>query len=239
VRSIPFCVLFDQGQPVDGFVGAQPEAQIRQFLDRHVPSTEDAQAEAQAEEAEVLEAEGDTEAALAKLQQAVAVAPGNDAARCDYVKLLLELKRVPQARMAFDPIAGKGALDGRIASLGLWLQACEKAPSLRSADALRAAITANRRDFDARYQLAQGHFAAGRFTDAMDELLEIVMRDKQWNEQLARRTYVAILDLMSKPAPKAAPEPAKGTLEVAGKQATVASDPVVDQYRRKLSMALF
>jgi len=239
VRSIPFCVLFDQGQPVDGFVGAQPEAQIRQFLDRHVPSREDAQAEAQAEEAEALEAEGDTEAALAKLQQAVAVAPGNDAARCEYVKLLLELKRVPQARMAFDPIAGKIALDGRIAALALWLQACEKVPSLRSPDALRAAIAANRRDFDARYELAQGHFAAGRFTEAMDELLEIVMRDKQWNEQLARRTYVAILDLMSKPAPKAAPEQAKGALEVTSKPTTAASDPIVDQYRRKLSMALF
>jgi len=239
VRSIPFCVLFDQGQPVDGFVGAQPEAQIRQFLDRHVPTSEDAQAEAQAEEAEALEAEGDTDAALAKLQQAVAVAPGNDAARCDYLKLLLELRRVPQARMAFDPIAGKAALDGRIAALGLWLDACEKAPSLRSPDALRAAIAANRRDFDARYALAQQHFSAGRWTDAMDELLEIVMRDKQWNDQLARRTYVAILDLMSKPAPKAAPEAAKGTLEVAGKPAAAPSDPVVDQYRRKLSMALF
>src|SRR5690606_265602 len=78
VRSIPFCVLFDQGQPIDGFVGAQPEAQVRQFLDRHVPTTEEAQAEADVEEAEVLEAEGDTDAALAKLQQAVAVAPGND-----------------------------------------------------------------------------------------------------------------------------------------------------------------
>jgi putative thioredoxin len=155
------------------------------------------------------------------------------------VKLLLELRRVPQARMALDPIAGKAALDGRIAALELWLQACETAPSLRSADALRAAIAANRRDFDARYELAQGHFAAGRFTDAMDELLEIVMRDKQWNEQLARRTYVAILDLMSKPAPKAAPEAVKGTLEVAGKPAAAPGDPVVDQYRRKLSMALF
>jgi len=73
----------------------------------------------------------------------------------------------------------------------------------------------------------------------MDELLEIVMRDKQWNEQLARKTYVAILELMSKPAPKAVPEQAKGALEVAGKPAAASSDPVVDQYRRKLSMALF
>ena len=75
----------------------------------------------------------------------------------------------------------------------------------------------------------------------MDELLEIVMRDKAMERTARRaRTYVAILDLMSKPAPKAAaPEAAKGTLEVAGKSAAAPSDPVVDQYRRKLSMALF
>lgn len=240
VRSIPFCVLFDQGQPIDGFVGAQGEAQVRAFLDRHVPTTEEAQAEADVEQAEALEAEGDTEAALAKLQQAVAVTPGNDAARCDYVKLLIEVGRVSQARMAFEPMAGKAPLDGRIAALGLWLDAAEKAPQARSVEALQAAIAANRRDFDARHELAQRHFAAGRFTEAMDELLEIVMRDKQWNEQLARRTYVAILELMSKPAPKAAaPEQAKGALEVAGKPAAAQGDPVVDQYRRKLSMALF
>jgi putative thioredoxin len=239
VRSIPFCVLFDQGQPVDGFVGAQPEAQIRQFLDRHVPSGEEAQADAEAEEAEQLEAEGDTDAALAKLQQAVALSPGNDVARSDYVKLLLELQRVPQARLAYEPMAGKAALDMRVAALGLWLAACERAPVARDGETLRAAIATNRRDFDARYELAQSHFAASRFTEAMDELLEIVMRDKQWSEQLARRTYVAILELMSKPAPKAAPEQAKGTLELAGKPTAASSDPVVDQYRRKLSMALF
>jgi putative thioredoxin len=74
----------------------------------------------------------------------------------------------------------------------------------------------------------------------MDELLEIVMRDKAWNGELARKTYVAILELMSKPAPaKAEAAAPKGTLEVAGKVNTQPADPVVDQYRRKLSMALF
>ncbi len=72
----------------------------------------------------------------------------------------------------------------------------------------------------------------------MDELLEIVMRDKAWNDELARKTYVAILQLLTKPPAKAAPE-AKGALEVAGKPAAAPADPVVDQYRRKLSMALF
>ena len=244
VRSIPFCVLFKDGQPVDGFVGAIPEAQIREFLDRHVPSAAAAEAEEETAEAEALEAEGDGQgdagAALAKLQQAVATDPGNDVARGELVKLLIETGDVVAARAAWEPAAPKTLVDGRFAALGLWLQACEKAPTARSAPALAAAIEANRRDFDARYELAQGLMAGGRFTDAMDALLEIVMRDKAWNGELARKTYVAILDLMSKPAPKpAAGDTGKGTLELTGRAAVAAGDPVIDQYRRKLSMALF
>lgn len=239
VRSIPFCVLFDKGQPVDGFVGALPEAQVRAFLDRHVPTAEAMEADAEAQAAEELAAGGDADAALAKLQQAVAIDPANDTARFDYVKLLLERGDVAQARQAFEPVAGKAAADAKLAALGHWLDACEAAPKARSAEALAAAIAANRRDFAARFELAQTHFAAGRFTDAMDELLEIIMRDKAWNEELARKTYVAILELMSKPPAKAVGPESKGALEVTGKAAAAAADPVVDQYRRKLSMALF
>jgi putative thioredoxin len=239
VRSIPFCVLFDKGQPVDGFVGALPESQIREFLDRHVPSAEALEAEAEAEEAEELEASGDTDAALAKLQQAVAIDPSNDTARYDYIKLLIETGHLEQAQQAFEPVASKAIVDARIAALGHWLSACAKAANARSPQALAAAIEANRRDFEARFELAQTLMAAGRFTDAMEALLEIVMRDKEWNGQLARKTYVAILELMSKPAPKAAAEQAKGTLELTGKAQAAPSDPVIDQYRRKLSMALF
>jgi putative thioredoxin len=241
VRSIPFCVLFKDGQPVDGFVGAIPEPQIREFLDRHVPSPEALEAEQETAEAEALEADGDLDAALAKLQQAVAVDPGNDAARCEYVKLLIETGHVDQARTAWAPVASKAIVDGRIAALGLWLDACEKAPTARSAVELEAAIAANRRDFEARHELAQGLMARGEFTAAMDALLEIIMRDKAWSNELARKTYVAILELLTKPAPKAAPgaDKAKGALELTGHAAVAPADPVVDQYRRKLSMALF
>ncbi len=239
VRSIPFCVMFRDGQPVDGFVGALPQAQIQQFLDKHVPSAAEMEAEEEAEAAEELAAEGDTDAALEKLQQAVAIDPANDTARFDYVKLLLERGQVAEARTAYEPVASKALADARIAALGLYLDACERATSARPPEALVAAIAANKRDFEARHELAQQHFAAGRFTEAMDELLEILMRDKAWNEGLARKTYVAILEMMSKPAPKAAATEAKGTLEVTGKAAVAPADPVVDQYRRKLSMTLF
>ena len=241
VRSIPFCVLFHQGQPVDGFVGALPEAQVREFLDKHVPSEQLLEAEEQIEEAEALAAGGDPDAALARLEQALATDPSNDTARGEMVTLLLQQGRNADARNAYQPMATRAIGDQRITAIGHWLAAVEAAPTARSADELGAAIALNKRNFDARFALAQRQFAAGRFTDAMDELLEIVMRDKAWSDELARKTYVAILELMTKPAPKAAAAPAaaKGALEVTGPAASATTDPVVDSYRRKLSMALF
>jgi putative thioredoxin len=241
VRSIPFCVLFKGGQPVDGFVGALPEGEVRKFLDKHVPSAEEVAADEGVQEAEELLAEGDTESALERLQEAVAINPGNDAARYDYLRALLLAGRIDDARRVYEPVAGKVLLDARLAAGGLWLAASETARTARSPEQLAVAIAANKRDFAARYELAQTHFAAQRFTQAMDELLEIIMRDKAWNDELARKTYVAILELMNKPASaKAEAAAPKGALEVTGKMAAAApSDPVIDQYRRKLSMALF
>lgn len=238
VRSIPFCVLFVGGQPVDGFVGALPESQIRAFLDKHVPSADELAAEEEAEEAEQLAADGDSDAALAKLAEALAIAPQDDAIRGDYVKRLLDAGRVADARRVYEPLAPKAIADVRARALGEWVAAFEAAATARPADALAAAIAANKRDFDARFELARRQLAAGRPTEAMDELLEILMRDKAWGEERARKLYVAILELLAKPAPKPAAAEAKGTLEIAGKAAAVASDPVVDGYRRKLSMVL-
>ena len=244
VRSIPFCVLFKGGQPVDGFVGALPEPEVRKFLDKHVPSAEEQASDEEAQAAEEALAEGDTEAAIDRLQAALATNPANDAARYDYIRALLKAGRVADARAAFDAVAGHPLLDPRLVAAGHWIAAMEAAPKARPRDTLAAAIAANKRDFAARFELAQSHFAKGEMTQAMDELLEILMRDKGWNDELARKTYVAILQLMTKaasaPARGDAGAPAKGTLEVTGKAAVQApSDPVVDAYRRKLSMTLF
>ena len=242
VRSIPFCVMFAGGQPVDGFVGAIPEADIRSFLDKHVPSEGELEAEADLEQAEDALAEGDPGQAEAKLQAALQADPNNEPARLDLMKLLIETGRAPEAKSVFLPIAGKATgplVDARVAAFGHYLAAAIAAPAARPAATLQAALAANKRDFETRFELAQSHFGQGRFTDAMDELLEILMRDKAWREDLARKTYVAILEVMSKPAPKPSATEAKGTLEIAGKAVVAAGDPVVDQYRRKLSMALF
>ncbi len=182
VRSIPFCVMFKGGQPVDGFVGALPEAEVRSFLDRHVPSAEEVAAEEDVQAAEELFAEGDTESALGKLQEAVAINPANDSARYDYLRALLGAGRVDDARRIFEPVAGNVLLDPRLAAAGQWIAAFDAAAVARSEEALAAALGANKRDFDARFELAQTHFAAQRFTQAHGR----TARDRDARQGLAR-----------------------------------------------------
>jgi putative thioredoxin len=106
-----------------------------------------------------------------------------------------------------------------------------------------ALIAQNKRDFDTRLAKARLFIAAELFENAMEELLEIIMRDKTWNHDVARKTYVAILELLTPPKPKtddAAMGKSAGGIELTGKTA-VQEDPVLEmisRYRRKLSMAL-
>ena len=240
VRSIPFCVVFKGGQPVDGFVGALPESEVRAFLDKHVPSAVDAAAASDVKEAEALLAEGNLENAIEKLKEALATNPANDAARGDYLRALLGAGRIEEARQAYEPVATRVLPDARLDACGHWLAACEVAQHARTPEEIGRVLEINKRDFAARFELAQVHFAAQRFTHAMDELLEILMHEKTWKSGVARKTYVALLELMSKPtASKAEVAVPKGTLEFPGKGSTASTDPVLDAYRRRLSMLLF
>ncbi len=227
IRSIPTCVLLINGQPVDGFMGALPEGQIKAFLDKHLPSAEEVEAEEVEAEALDALAEGDIEGALDKLQQAVQTDPNNDDARFDLVKLLLELGQDDDAKVAFAPVIAKAAGVRRLDSLQRWMaardaQANVTDPEGRAAE-LQAAIAANKRDFDSRFALAQLLMAYGQWVPAMDELLEILMRDKAWNDDLARKTFIAILDVIEPPKPKVA----EGQVPP--------EDPTVATYRRRLS----
>jgi putative thioredoxin len=251
VRSIPFCVMFVGGQPVDGFVGALPAEKIREFLSKHVPSEGEVEAADETAEAEELMEGGDTETAIALLEDALVKDPGNDEARFDLIKLLLAEGAVDAAKHIFLPLAGRATgpvPEMRVEAFSRYIAAAQAARQGRSPAELEAAVAANKRDFAARFEIAQLFWAAGHPTQAMDELLEIIMRDKTWNEELARKNYVAILEVMSKPVPKAVPgaKPVAGApgadkpkLEIAGKVEVTPADPVIDQYRRKLSMALF
>lgn len=247
VRSIPTCVLLIGGQPVDGFTGALPESQLRAFLDKHVPSEGALQAEVEVDEAHALLDAGDTEAALAKMAEALAADPANDDARFDYVRLLIGTGAYEDAQALLHEPLARIPKPLRFEALLRWLEALQFVHAdergnwpLEQFDAL---IAQNKRDFDTRFAKARILMAEGQWTAAMDELLEIVMRDKLWQDGAARKTYVAILELLTPPKPKldpAASGKSAGGIELMGKSA-VQEDEVtalLSSYRRKLSMAL-
>ncbi len=246
IRSIPTCVLMVGGQPVDGFMGALPEGQVKAFLDKHLPSETELQAQAEAAEAQQHMAAGDLNGAQATLANALAADPGNDDVRFDYVKLLVSTGQLAEAAAALAPAMSQIPVQQRFEALQQWLNALEFVTTdprgqwpLAQFD---EKIGENKRDFETRFAKSRLLMAHNEWTAAMDELLEIIMRDKKWNEETPRKTYVAILELLTPPRPKAAEASGKtaGGIELMGK-AAVQEDPqaaLVSTYRRKLSMAL-
>ena len=247
IRSIPTCVLMVGGKPVDGFQGAIPESQIKTFLDKHLPSLDELEAQADAEDAQALIAAGDPQAALHKLHEALSINPGNDDARYDYVKLLIENDMLDDAEAALAPALTEIPRQIRFEALGQFLNAIKfVAGDARGAwpvEQFDALIAANKRDFDTRLAKARVLMVGGDWTAAMEELLEIIMRDKTWGDAVPRKTYVAILELLTPPKPKATgadPSKTAGGIELAGKVVAEQNPQalLVSQYRRKLSMAL-
>jgi putative thioredoxin len=246
IRSIPTCVLMINGKPVDGFMGAVPEGQLKTFLDKHLPSADELAAQDSAEDAQALLAAGDPQGALNQLLETLNKDPENDDARFDYVKLLIETNALDDAAAALAPALAAIPRKLRFEALGNFLDAINFVMSDERGtwepEQFDALIAANKRDFDTRLAKARVLMIGGMWTQAMDELLEIIMRDKTWNKEVARKTFVAILELLTPPKPKGAQETGKaaGGIELLGKT-VVNDDPqaqLVSSYRRKLSMAL-
>ena len=227
IRSIPTCVLLVDGKPVDGFMGALPESQVKAFLDKHLAPADVLEAEVTAVEVSDAPAANDPAAIRETLHQAMLKAPDDETARFDYVKLLLNAGEVDAAKVAFAPVIAKTTLVRKFDALQRWMNAIDfktdRADSAEAMVALDTKIATNKRDFDTRFAKAQVLMAHQQWTAAMDELLEILMRDKAWSDDLARKTFIAILDIIEPPKVKVAD----------GQIPPV--DPTVATYRRRLS----
>lgn len=230
VRSIPTCILMVNGQPVDGFTGALTEGKVKEFLDKHLTPVADS-AEPVAAEPELLaEALESPDVTLAKLKAAVENDPANDNARFEYIRALLLAGQDDDAKVAFAPVIAQTGVVRRFDALQRWMNAIDFVAG-QAIDALAIAgfdakITLNRRDFEARFNKARWLIAQQQWTAALDELLDILMRDKTWQEDSARKTYIAVLEIMEAPRAKVA----DGQIP--------ADDPVVATYRRRLSSVI-
>ena len=170
------------------------------------------------------------EAALARLKAAVENDPTSDNARFDYVRALLMAGQDDDAKVAFAPVIAQTGVVRRFDSLQRWMSAIDfvatQAGESATSDGFDAQIAANKRDFDARFAKARLLFSQQQWTAALDELLEILMRDKTWKDDSARKTYIAVLDIMEQSKPKVA----DGQIPP--------DDPVVATYRRRLSSVI-
>ena len=194
VRSIPYVVAFVDGKPVNAFVGALPESQLRSFIDKIIPNP----SEIQRRKAVRLREAGDAAGAASSLRSAIALDPDNEAARLDLADILLakpDAKTIVEAKQVLAHISSRQPADPALTALKTRLAALEMSASLPSQHELEARIAADGADLQARLDLANRLIAERRFEPALEQLLAIVERDRTFNNDAARKTMLAVFDL--------------------------------------------
>jgi putative thioredoxin len=194
IQSIPAVIAFSKGQPVDGFMGALPESQVKGFIERLVgPVGADDVAEILAEAAAIA-AEGDAAGAAEIYAAVLAQDPENVAAIAAMAKLHLDLADLEGARR-FLAMAPKGKEnDPALAAVRAAVDLAEQAASLGDAADLQRRVEADPSDHQARFDLALALNARGRREEAAGHLLDIVRRDRTWNDDGARKQLVQFFE---------------------------------------------
>jgi putative thioredoxin len=198
IQSIPAVYAFKDGRPVDGFVGALPESQVKQFVQRVSggkggPSPVE---EAVAMAKEALQ-QGDHGTAGAVYSQILQSEPANIEAQAGLARALIAGGDLAKARQLLDRVAKEDTGNAEIAAAKAALDLAEQAKSaMASAGKLRARLAANADDHEARLELATALFGTGDREAAIDELLTLYKRDREWDEQAARKQLVKFFEVM-------------------------------------------
>ncbi|HTV45398.1 MAG TPA: thioredoxin [Stellaceae bacterium] len=199
IQSIPAVYAFRDGRPVDGFVGALPESQVKQFVQRvgggktGGPSPVE---EALAMAKEALQ-NGDHASAGAVYSQVLQREPGNVEAQAGLARAMLAKGDRAKARLVLDRVAKEDADHAEIAAARAALDLAEQgAKAMASSGKLRARLAKDPGDHEARFELATALFGSGDRAAAIDELLALFKRDREWNDQAARKQLVKFFEAM-------------------------------------------
>ncbi|MBV9113287.1 MAG: thioredoxin [Hyphomicrobiales bacterium] len=194
IQSIPAVIAFQRGQPVDGFMGAVPESQVKAFIERLVgplgPSSLDtllAQADEAAKNRDVGGAAEGYAAALAQ-------EPGNVRALAGLARMQIESGALAEARRFLDMAPADKADDPALSAARAALEIAEKATNAGDLSGLEAAVQANPLDNQARFDLASALNAKGRREEAIDHLIAIIKRDRGWNDDGARKQLLQFFE---------------------------------------------
>ncbi|MFZ5656632.1 MAG: thioredoxin [Pseudomonadota bacterium] len=186
VRSVPTVFLVKDGQLVDGFPGALPEGQLREFLRAHGIEP------AAAVEAAVgtPAAAADPHAEVVRLRGEVAAKPDDDALRLDLALALLRVGATAEVEQILDQLPANLATDDRAERARAHLRLAAAAKDAPPAEVLEAALAADAGDLRARHLLGVQRLLQGRHEDGLEHLLDLLRRDRAWEDALARRTLI-------------------------------------------------
>jgi putative thioredoxin len=204
VRSIPYVVAFVDGEPTDAFVGALPESQLREFVERLLPNP----SEIERRKALRLAASGQLAEAVAALRAAIALDPQAGQAHLDLAEILLERLPVPvdearlgEAERALMAVGPELRQDARWKALNTRLASLKGVAGVDPRQ-LQARIETNPGDLQARLELAQWHIARREFETALAQLIAVVERDRTFGEDAARRTMLSVFELAAAQQPQ-------------------------------------
>ncbi len=218
IQSVPMVFAFHDGRPVDGFTGALPESQVKTFVDKLVQtagSTPPSPVDEALEQASQLLESGDHATARTVFEQILTHTPDNVAACAGLARCHLAAGDLATARGVLGRLGKDQLKDKDVAAVISALELAEKTAGTRDTATHRAAVDADPDDHQARYDLALALYAAGEKEDAIEQLVEIVRRNREWNDRAARKQLLQFFEALGP------------------------TDPLCVDGRRKLSSLLF
>jgi putative thioredoxin len=215
IQSIPTVYAFWQGQPVDGFQGAVPGSELKKFVERVAGMGGDGGLAEALDAADAMLAEGAAVDAAETFAAILGEEPGNARAFAGLASAYLALGEIDRAETFLATADAAIAKSAEVEAVRAQIALARQAENAGPVAELQARVAADPSDHQARFDLAQALHAAGQVQEAIDELLELFRRDREWNEGAAKAQLLTIFDAL-KP-----------------------TDPIAQRGRRRLSSMIF
>ena len=202
IQSIPAVYAFFGGRPVDGFMGAVPESQVREFVGRLVQATGGANGDgaddlnAALEHATQAVADGDFQLAAQIYNEVLEVAPDNLPALAGLARCYAQEGQADQARAVLAKVPAKDKGNADIVAVQAQLDLAEAAKAAGPIGELKAKAEKDPKDFQSRLDLAMAYWAGEQKQEAIDELLAMIKADRNWNEAAARQQLLKFFEAL-------------------------------------------
>ena len=202
IQSIPAVYAFFGGRPVDGFMGAVPESQIKQFVDNLIQASGGAATPGGNELAELLEhakaavAQNDLDLAVRVYSEILGLDPTNVTALAGIARYHVSAGDLEQAKELLAQVEAKDRNNAEVAAAQAAIDLAEKAKDAGPVDELKAKAAADPKDMQSRLDLTMAYWAANQRQEAIDELLAMIKLDRKWNEEAARQQLLKFFEAL-------------------------------------------